>query len=824
MELSGQRFGNIHVASVVGQGGMGDVYEGYDAKLERKVALKVLNEDQRLDGEARERLLREARALSKLDHPNICRIYDYIESGTHDLLILEFIDGQTLGDVIREGKLPRSEKLRIAIAVAGVLVAAHRAGIVHRDLKPENVMLTRSGEVKVLDFGLARWLYRTQTSPSSATPLAQEGARRSATIALPAAPDETAPRATAAGVALGSPLYMSPEQARGETLTPASDMFSFGLLLQELFTGNEPHPLGLSAREVILRVALGETNPVEGVDRDITAIINRLKQYAATDRPTAVETIERLQFIIDKPRRIARRGAVAALITFVAFGGWRYTADLQTERAKAIASEAEAQRRRAQAENLIEFMLGDLRTKLKPVGRLEIMDDVAASTLRYVESVNVEKVSAEELVLNAKAINQLVETRLEQVKIVEALDLARRSLHLTQIAARREPDDPDVQLALATSHFWMGATYRRQSDVVRAMEHMTAYMRATRRLAENHPANDSYQLERAYGQSVVATMLEAQGKLQDALVHLVDTHRVKSARVAAHPQDASRRADLAVTDNRIGYVLHRLGDFRGARKYFESELAAYRSLNRADPSNAVWQEHEARSRSYMALALESVGEVDAAIEHVRSQLAIESRLADLDPANANWQRNLTNTHIRLASLLHLKGESVSSLQHLEQAERELRARLSREVHGQVWKRCFASMQVARARVHRDAGNAKLAASALKSAHDELEELDADPGSRMVVAEAEVIQGDLIARTDPAAARAFWESAESRLAGSPAATTEPQILQRRATALLRLGRVEDAAAILTQLQQSGYRHPEFIQLQQRVPVRLVTNAN
>src|SRR5688500_12810044 len=145
MELIGRQFGHIRVTEVVGEGGMGAVYAGYDEKLDRKVALKVLHAEQRLDDEARERLLREARALSKLDHPNICRIHDYIESSDVDLLVLEYIDGQTLQSLIEAGPVSRAEKLRIASDVARVLVAAHRVGIIHRDLKPENVMITKEG-------------------------------------------------------------------------------------------------------------------------------------------------------------------------------------------------------------------------------------------------------------------------------------------------------------------------------------------------------------------------------------------------------------------------------------------------------------------------------------------------------------------------------------------------------------------------------------------------------------------------------------------------------------------------------------------------------
>ncbi|HEX6639636.1 MAG TPA: serine/threonine-protein kinase, partial [Thermoanaerobaculia bacterium] len=301
MELLGRHFGHIRVTQVIGQGGMGDVYGGYDEKLERKVALKVLNDDQRLDAEARERLLREARALSRLDHPNICRIHDYIETRDVDLLVLEYIDGKTLDDAMRE-RTTHHEKLRIAISIADVMVQAHRAGIVHRDLKPENVMLTKSGEVKVLDFGLARWLHRTRATRSSdkfvavRTNSVYANDKIGETLVLPDA-DVTKPRrpaqpdflATAVGITLGTPLFMSPEQARGESLTPASDMFSFGLLLQSLFTGQDPHPSDLTAREVIIRVARGETLPVKGARGDVTALINRLKQFAPADRPTAVE-------------------------------------------------------------------------------------------------------------------------------------------------------------------------------------------------------------------------------------------------------------------------------------------------------------------------------------------------------------------------------------------------------------------------------------------------------------------------------------------------------------------------------------------------------
>ncbi len=389
MDLIGQRFGNIRVTSVVGQGGMGEVYSGYDEKLERKVAIKVVNAHQRLDAEARERLLREARALSRLDHPNICRIHDYIESHAVDVLVLEYIDGRTLGDMIRE-PMSRLEKLRIAADIAAVLVAAHRAGIVHRDLKPENVMLTTKREVKVLDFGLARWLQKSRTMSGAtwrrieaeAEPLGRTGRDREVgdpetTLHLPAEMRVDS-SATEAGIAVGTPLYMSPEQARGELLTPASDLFSFGLLLQVLFTGREPHPEHLTGRELMVRVARGETNPVEGAPGDIAALIQRLKQLAPADRPTAVEVVERLRHLSSKGPRIARRAVAAFVVGVIALGAWRYTVDLRRERLIAVRAQEEAVRRRAQAEDLINFMVGDLRKKTTLQRILATFDDRGA--------------------------------------------------------------------------------------------------------------------------------------------------------------------------------------------------------------------------------------------------------------------------------------------------------------------------------------------------------------------------------------------------------------------------------------------------------------
>ncbi|HEV7767544.1 MAG TPA: serine/threonine-protein kinase [Thermoanaerobaculia bacterium] len=817
MELIGRHFGHIRVTQVIGQGGMGDVYGGYDEKLERKVALKVLNNDQRLDGEARERLLREARALSRLDHPNICRIHDYIETRDVDLLVLEFIDGKTLHDA--QGQLSHHEKVRIAIAIADVLVQAHRAGIVHRDLKPENVMLTNTGEVKVLDFGLARWLHKGRI-PSDKHQAVQAAPMRPS-IALAETtkfsfdnlPAESGPRreflATAVGITLGTPLFMSPEQARGETLTPASDMFSFGLVLQTLFTGEDPHPMDLTAREVILRVARGETQPVKGAPGDVTALINRLEQLAPADRPTAVESAERLRFIEAKPQRIVRRSIVAALALIALLGAWRYTVDLRRERAIAVANREEADRQRAHAENLNEFMLGDLRRKLEPLGSLEILDDVAERALEYSNSLKPETMSAEELARSSKALNQLGEVRIGQGKPNEAMTIFLRSRQFAQQATKKDPSSAAARLAVATANFWVGDVHRLQGSLGDALLHYTAYMNGAEELAKQYPNNDDYRLERGYGHSVVASIYERQGRFDDALQHLRLTREIKAERVAAKPDDLDRQADLANTLDRIGFILERAGDLEGARKHYEMEFATYSRLATVEPRNTRWKDRLVTSHNSLAWVLELTGNVPTALEHRRAEVALDEELHRRDPANAKWHRNLAIAQMNLGNALRMSGDARGGIAQIELAQQTLAPLLARKETVRSWTRDLAIMHTTIARAHLASGNAPAAARSASAALKIFDTLPpADTASYigaayLVVGEAHVRNGE------KARARDAWERGAALLPPHARDAAAPQVLDTLARTLLRLERVAEAAPLIERLTRTGYRAPDFV---------------
>jgi serine/threonine protein kinase/tetratricopeptide (TPR) repeat protein len=350
----GLRVGNIRVLSRLGEGGMGAVFVGIDEKLQRRVALKAIRSDRRLDAMARARFLREARILSQLDDPKICRIYDYLESEFGDFLVLELIEGRNLRDAQAEG-LERLEILELAEQLAAVLATAHAKGVIHRDLKPDNLMRTPEGQLKILDFGLAH-ATALAADPVVGEALAEgdeELTSKVKVVVQDRPPDadsgwlDDATRVlfedSSSDTVLGTVGYMSPEQARGERLTPASDMYSFGVVLQELLTGRPPYEKRLTPAMVLVKVAQAESEPPTGLPPDLCHLIKALKARAPSDRPTGLETVSRLQAIRDAPRRRLRRvligGAVVALVAF----GFKYMGDLRREEKAAIAARKESE-------------------------------------------------------------------------------------------------------------------------------------------------------------------------------------------------------------------------------------------------------------------------------------------------------------------------------------------------------------------------------------------------------------------------------------------------------------------------------------------------
>jgi serine/threonine protein kinase len=211
----GTRFGPYEIVRPLGAGGMGEVYEARDTRLDRSVALKLLPAALAADEVARARFDREAKAIAALSHPNICALHDIGDADGHGFLVMERLEGETLQDRLHRGALPIEQTIEFGIALADALDAAHGRGLIHRDLKPANVFITTRGVVKILDFGLAKSVLESDADVT-----------RSVNESL-----------TSTGTTLGTVAYMSPEQLRGEPLDVRTDLFSCGLVLYEMATG-----------------------------------------------------------------------------------------------------------------------------------------------------------------------------------------------------------------------------------------------------------------------------------------------------------------------------------------------------------------------------------------------------------------------------------------------------------------------------------------------------------------------------------------------------------------------------------------------------------
>jgi len=253
---SGTKLGPYEIQSLLGAGGMGEVYRARDTRLDRSVAIKVLASHLSSSPELKQRMEREARAISSLNHPNICHLYDLGSQNSTDYLVMEFLEGETLGERLRKGPLPLNDALRIGFTVAEALAAAHRHGIVHRDLKPGNIMLTKTG-AKLMDFGLAKSAAAAGVDAAAANaPLLS--AARTMSDASPMSP------LTTAGSIVGTIQYMSPEQLEGKEVDGRSDLFSFGAVLYEMISGKRAFG-GQSQLSVASAILEKEPDPISAV-------------------------------------------------------------------------------------------------------------------------------------------------------------------------------------------------------------------------------------------------------------------------------------------------------------------------------------------------------------------------------------------------------------------------------------------------------------------------------------------------------------------------------------------------------------------------------
>src|SRR5580700_8960941 len=304
-DLKGVAFGPYRIEQKIGQGGMGQVFRALDTRLQRTVAIKVLPSTHVADPDRKKRFLQEARAASRLNHQNIVTLHDIANDGGVDYLVMEYVTGTTLKELIRPEGLPISQAGGYAIQLAGALAVAHAAGLIHRDIKPANIMVTNDGQVKVLDFGLAKRL-------------------------IPAGADSLDAEQSVPGLLMGTVSYMSPEQTRGEPLDARSDIFAFGSVLYEAVTGRLPFKAS-SLLSTMHEIALNEPPPPSRVQPRVSPgleqiILRCLRKQVAERYQSMAELLEALRgggvpASSETTRAVTRPASSIAVLPFTSVSG-----------------------------------------------------------------------------------------------------------------------------------------------------------------------------------------------------------------------------------------------------------------------------------------------------------------------------------------------------------------------------------------------------------------------------------------------------------------------------------------------------------------------
>ena len=828
--------GPYRVVRLLGSGGMGEVYLAeQEEPVRRQVAVKVLRTGLATD-EIVARFRSEQQTLALMDHPNITSVYDAGATDTGlPYFVMEYVVGETIDEYAAAHRLTIAERIPLFIQVCRAVQHAHQKGIIHRDIKPSNVIVTDvDGEArcKVIDFGIAK--------------------------AMTPAPESV--RLTMTGMALGTPAYMSPEQflSGGADVDTRADIYALGATLYELLAGVLPidpekysgwmamvaqhagaDAAAPSARFAALRPAQrtqiaaarrtdaatlkhtlsGDLDCVvlTALERErehryatANALIVDLERYGAHEPVSArnaTVTYRMRKFVRRHRAGVAFGVTVLTLLAATTVGAVLQARRLARARAVAVA-------RQGQAEELIGFMLGDLRDKLTAVGRVDLLDAVGTSALAYFAAVPESQLSNEELFRRAQALQQLGEVRMAQDKLPEAAALMRRSLAISGRLAAHDSLNGRWQLGYAHSHFWAGSVDWELGNVDAALSHFEPFVIISRRLIAHYPDSLAYREELVYALNNIGFAKQAKGDLTGAIASFRSGIALNEELARLRPGNKDWQVSLANLENAVAVAERQSGELSGARAAHDRELAIKESLLARDTTNSERQRDVGTAHAYRGELRLMMGDTRGALDDAIAAQRIYARAAALDTADGSLLWRLAKSNRQVAQVMLEEDDPAGAVRQLEVGRAIVLRLLARNPQNQRAAAESILEQTADARASLALGRTadaltlsrRAAAAAEAAVNAKPEEIE----RHRAAGDAYDVLGDALDRSGNAVgARDAWSHALATLSSAPGHDAQTEILAVEATVLLELGRGSDAQPIIAELERRGYRDANFV---------------
>ncbi len=838
-EKRGDRIGRYKLLQKLGEGGCGAVWMAeQEEPVRRRVALKVI----KLGMDTLEVVARfeaERQALAMMDHPNIAKVLDAGATETgRPFFVMELVHGIKITDYCDQHNLSMAQRLVLFSRVCHAVQHAHQKGIIHRDLKPSNILVTLHDGVpipKVIDFGIAK---------------AAQGRLTDRTLF------------TAFEQFIGTPAYMSPEQAEmtGIDIDTRSDIYSLGVLLYELLTGRPPfdpksllqaglneirriirevepprpstclstltdadratvakfrgtaparHPLLLRGDLdwIVMRcLEKDRTRRYETANELAADILRHLHNEPVVARPPS--NLYRINKFVRRNRfAFAAAAAVAiALIAGTVASTWEAVLAKRAEQAASL-ERSKAVEARSRAEDLLTFMLGDLRAQLAKVGRLDVLESVGDKAMAYFASINPQDLTDIALARQAKALTQFGEVRMDQARYAEAAAAFSDAYGRAAALATRHPQDGDMLFERGQAEYWNGFVHWKRGELAAAADWLTRYHDTCTALVALDPSRPAWQSELAYGQHNLAALRQERGEFAAARADFRAEVTTLEKLLAPNPGDTDLRFRIADAHSWLGGLAEQQGEFAEATRQYAAQTTRLEELVLADPGTARWRSNQANALLYQVDISMATGQFAAADGRLRQAQKLLDALVAHDASNFNWRAASLNARLKEAMLARHRGDSAEAGRLVDEALPQLEALCAAEPSDRKFTLRLATGWRLKAQLQASTGQADALASAMHAVGigEELSRegraTNTDAGEFIT---AYVVTGEIEAHSgDAEGARHHWLHAAELLAPRLPGTHDWRLLDPAARLAARLDRAKEAHAIVAQLNLLGY---------------------